>query len=94
MELYAGLAAPLNCSSIRIVDAKGRIAKEAKVLSEPEALGRVFPAPGEAGAKPSSSSEGAPGSAKPGPPTSCALSRRIRGLEHDAKKRACGRGSR
>jgi len=35
---YAGIDVSLECSSVCVVDAEGRIVREAKVLSEPEAL--------------------------------------------------------
>ena len=38
MEHYAGLDVSLELSSVCIVDAQGKIVKEAKVASEPEAL--------------------------------------------------------
>src|SRR4028118_290775 len=38
MEHFAGLAVSLEMSSVCVVDATGRIVREAKVASEPEAL--------------------------------------------------------
>jgi len=38
MEHYAGIDVSLECSSVCVVDASGRIVREAKVASEPEAL--------------------------------------------------------
>jgi transposase len=38
MEYYAGIDVSLESSSICVVDATGRIVREAKVASEPEAL--------------------------------------------------------
>ena len=38
MEYYAGIDVSLEVSSLCVVDASGKIVKEAKVLSEPEAL--------------------------------------------------------
>jgi transposase len=38
MEHYAGIDVSLDLSSVCVVDATGRIVREAKVLSEPEAL--------------------------------------------------------
>jgi transposase len=38
MEHYAGIDVSLELSSVCVVDAKGKILKEAKVASEPEAL--------------------------------------------------------
>jgi transposase len=38
MEHYAGIDVSLECSSVCIVDASGKIVREAKVASEPEAL--------------------------------------------------------
>jgi transposase len=38
MEYYAGIDVSLEASSLCVVDASGKIIKEAKVLSEPEAL--------------------------------------------------------
>ena len=38
MEYYAGIDVSLESSSLCVVDATGRIVREAKVLSEPEAL--------------------------------------------------------
>ena len=42
MERYAGIAVSLERSSVRVVDATGRIVREAKVASEPEALVAFF----------------------------------------------------
>ena len=38
MEQYAGIDVSLDSASMCIVDAQGKILKEAKVASEPEAL--------------------------------------------------------
>src|ERR1700726_193126 len=38
MEYYAGIDVSLECSSVCVVDANGKILREAKVASEPEAL--------------------------------------------------------
>ncbi|TAI59729.1 IS110 family transposase [Bradyrhizobium sp. Leo170] len=38
MEHYAGIDVSLECSSVCVVDANGKIVREAKVASEPEAL--------------------------------------------------------
>src|SRR5438270_13090152 len=38
MDHYAGIDVSLECSSVCIVDASGKIVREAKVASEPEAL--------------------------------------------------------
>ncbi len=38
MEHYAGIDVSLEASSVCVVDAQGRIVREAKVASEPEAL--------------------------------------------------------
>jgi transposase len=42
MEHYAGIDVSLERSSVCVVDATGRIVREAKVASEPEALARLF----------------------------------------------------
>ena len=42
MEHYAGIAVSLERSSVCVVDGTGRIVREAKVPSEPEALVRFF----------------------------------------------------
>ena len=42
MEHYAGIDVSLEQSSVCVVDATGRIVREAKVPSEPEALVRFF----------------------------------------------------
>ena len=42
MEHYAGIDVSLEQSSVCVVDATGRIVREAKVASEPEALVRFF----------------------------------------------------
>ena len=42
MEQYAGIDVSLELSSVCIVDAQGKIVKEAKVASEPEALVGFF----------------------------------------------------
>ena len=36
MEYYAGIDVSLEASSLCVVDASGKIVKEAKVISEPE----------------------------------------------------------
>jgi transposase len=38
MNHYAGIDVSLECSSVCVVDANGKILREAKVASEPEAL--------------------------------------------------------
>jgi transposase len=38
MEHYAGIDVSLECSSVCVLDASGKIIREAKVTSEPEAL--------------------------------------------------------
>jgi hypothetical protein len=38
MEYYAGIDVSLECSSVCVVNASGKIVREAKVASEPEAL--------------------------------------------------------
>jgi transposase len=38
MDYYAGIDVSLECSSVCVVDASGKIARETKVASEPEAL--------------------------------------------------------
>jgi hypothetical protein len=38
MKEYAGIVVSLEYSSVCVVDADGRIVREAKVLSEPDAL--------------------------------------------------------
>jgi hypothetical protein len=38
MDYYAGIDVSLEASSVCVVDASGKIIKEAKVISEPEAL--------------------------------------------------------
>src|ERR1700752_2404680 len=38
MDHYAGIDVSLECSSVCVVDASGRIVREGKVASEPEAL--------------------------------------------------------
>ncbi len=40
MDHYAGIDVSLGLSSVCVVDATGRIVREAKVASEPEALAR------------------------------------------------------
>src|SRR3712207_2348901 len=42
MEHFAGIDVSLERSSVCVVDATGRIVREAKVASEPEALVRLF----------------------------------------------------
>src|SRR5215218_9889752 len=42
MEHYAGIDVSLERSSVCVVDATGRIVRETKVASEPEALVRLF----------------------------------------------------
>ena len=44
MEHYAGIDVSLERSSVCVVDSSGRIIREAKVASEPEALVAVLPA--------------------------------------------------
>jgi hypothetical protein len=44
MEHYAGIDVSMECSSVCVVNASGKIVREAKVASEPEALiGRFGP---------------------------------------------------
>src|SRR5258708_12682002 len=38
MDHYAGIDVSLECSSVCVVDTNGKIVREAKVASEPEAL--------------------------------------------------------
>ena len=38
MNHYAGIDVSLECSSVCVVDANGKILREARVASEPEAL--------------------------------------------------------
>ena len=38
MNYYAGIDVSLECSSVCVVDASGKILREGKVASEPEAL--------------------------------------------------------
>ena len=38
MDHYAGIDVSLECSSLCVVDASGKIVREAKVASDPEAL--------------------------------------------------------
>ena len=42
MEHYAGIDVSLELSSVCVVDAQGKIVREAKVASEPEALLAFF----------------------------------------------------
>ena len=42
MEYYAGIDVSLELSSVCVVDATGKIVREAKVASEPEALSQHF----------------------------------------------------
>ena len=42
MEHYAGIDVSLELSSVCIVDAQGKIVKEAKIASEPEAFIAFF----------------------------------------------------
>jgi hypothetical protein len=46
VEHYAGIDVSLELSSVCVVDAQGKIVKEAKVSSEPEALVAFFEALG------------------------------------------------
>src|SRR5258708_33615711 len=46
MENYAGIDVSLELSSVCVVDAQGKIVKEAKVASEPEAVVAFFEALG------------------------------------------------
>jgi transposase len=45
MEHYAGIDVSLEQSSVCVVDGTGRIVREAKVASEPEALSRFLGQP-------------------------------------------------
>ena len=42
MNYYAGIDVSLKESSVCVVDAKGKVVREVKVASEPEALVRFF----------------------------------------------------
>ena len=42
MEHFAGIDVSLELSSVCVVDGTGRIVREAKVASEPDALGPVL----------------------------------------------------
>ncbi len=42
MEYYAGIDVSLKDSSVCVVDATGKLVREVKVASEPEALVRFF----------------------------------------------------
>ncbi len=42
MDYYAGIEVSLEQSSVCVVDANGKIVREAKVASEPEALTAFF----------------------------------------------------
>lgn len=42
MDYYAGIDVSLEQSSVCVVDGSGKIARETKVASEPEALSRYF----------------------------------------------------
>ena len=46
MEQYAGIDVSLEASHVCVVDAQGKILKEAKVASEPEALIACVPRTG------------------------------------------------
>src|SRR5919197_2231194 len=46
MEHYAGIDVSLEQSSVCVVDASGRVVREAKVASEPAGLVRFFRGPG------------------------------------------------
>ena len=46
MEHYAGIDVSLELSSVCVVDGRGKIVKEAKVASEPEAVVAFFEALG------------------------------------------------
>ena len=46
MEHYAGIGVSLDRGTVCVVDAAGRIVREAEVPSEPEALVRFFDQPG------------------------------------------------
>jgi transposase len=38
MDHYAGIDVSLECSSVCVVDANGKIVREGRVISEPDAL--------------------------------------------------------
>ena len=42
MDYYAGIDVSLECSSVCVVDASGKIVREARVASEPDALKAWF----------------------------------------------------
>ena len=46
MEHYAGIDVSLESASLCVVDATGRIVREAKVASEPEVADRLVQRPG------------------------------------------------
>ena len=46
MDYYAGIDVSLEASSLCVVDASGKIVKEAKLSSEPEAAGMAASMPG------------------------------------------------
>lgn len=46
MEYYAGIDVSLEASSVCVVDAKGKIVREAKILSDPDSLAQFFGALG------------------------------------------------
>jgi predicted NBD/HSP70 family sugar kinase len=49
MEYYAGIDVSLESASLCVVDATGRIVREAKVASEPRDLDRMVPRSGDCG---------------------------------------------
>ena len=66
MEQYAGIDVSLDSASVCIVDAQGKILKEAKVASEPEALIAWFAAHGTHMGRPWRASAWRPGLCRSG----------------------------